>query len=498
MIDDAQGLGDGGGTMPFRLWNRQVQVMWLLMRERLVVVLKARQLGISWLVCAYVLWKCCFVPGQEVLLFSKGQKEANELIRRIGALYNRLPRWMLEALPAVMLPTSKSGIMWSNGSRVQSMPATRSSGISFTASVVVMDEAAHMNWGQELYNSVKPTIDAGGQLIVLSTAAGAGGFFHGLWDRADRGLNAFRTVFLPWWTRPGRDRAWYDRMLAQHTQPRLVRQEYPANPTEAFLTSGRTRFENEWVLAQDRNVRPPLPRRQWPAALTKDPGYPFGRNAPPFTSIPDSFLYAYAPPRPGRFYVGFMDVAEGKDPQGSDDPDWNALVVVDDETWEEVLTYHCRCQPDEFAKHAVAVACQYKAVVIPERNNHGHAVLATFRLLKFPLLRGRVAGPGYGVGHDGFEGWITNVQTKPQMVDLLGECLRDDLVTVRHRPTVDELLRYSVLRNGATGALPGRHDDLVMAWAGVLAFARDRRNRTSGPPLVAGERFKVKNFIGPG
>ncbi len=144
-----------------------------------------------------------------------------------------------------------------------------------------------------------------------------------------------------------------------------------------------------------------------------------------FGDIPDSFLHVYSPPYRGRLYAGFLDVAEGKDPQGTDDSDWNALVLIDDETWEEVLTYHARCQPDEFAKHAMAIAAQYKAVVIPERNNHGHAVLATFRLLRFPLLRGHGRwGPGVRGSHDGYEGWLTNVQTKPMMIDLLGEGLR--------------------------------------------------------------------------
>src|ERR1700677_1750092 len=70
VIDDAQGHGDGSGTTPFRLWPAQTAVAWSLMTEPRVVILKARQLGISWIACGYELWRALFQPGQAILLFS--------------------------------------------------------------------------------------------------------------------------------------------------------------------------------------------------------------------------------------------------------------------------------------------------------------------------------------------------------------------------------------------------------------------------------------------
>src|SRR5690242_4703825 len=52
--------GTEGGTVRFRLWPAQVAVMGTIATERKSIILKARQLGISWLVCAYVLWLCLF------------------------------------------------------------------------------------------------------------------------------------------------------------------------------------------------------------------------------------------------------------------------------------------------------------------------------------------------------------------------------------------------------------------------------------------------------
>src|SRR4051812_1529464 len=99
VIDDTQNKGEGGGTMPFRLWPAQRKTMWSLARNLLVMILKARQLGVSWLVCAYALHLVCFNDGKLVLLLSQGEVEAIELLRRIRVMYDRLPDWLLAFLP---------------------------------------------------------------------------------------------------------------------------------------------------------------------------------------------------------------------------------------------------------------------------------------------------------------------------------------------------------------------------------------------------------------
>lgn len=232
IIDDAQDHGDGAGTMPFRLWDAQRDLLSDMERARLLLILKARQLGISWLACAYALWLCMYHPGKIVLAFSKGQDEANELTRRIIVMYERLPEAIRAAHP--MTKSNTEEVAWGNGSRVKSMPATPSAGRTFTASLVIMDEAAFMTWAAKLYTALKPTIDGGGKLIILSTANGTDNLFYDLCQRALQGLGRFVFRFLPWQARPGRDAAWYAATEADAVDSALMRQEYPATPDEAF------------------------------------------------------------------------------------------------------------------------------------------------------------------------------------------------------------------------------------------------------------------------
>lgn len=219
--------------MPFRLWPAQVSLLWALLTNRLVLILKARQLGISWICCWYALWLCFWQPGKFVLLLSRGQDEANEMLRRVKVLYQRLPEWMRQCGPQVTKLNTEE-IAWDNESRIQSLPASPGSGRSFTASLAIMDEAAFMQYATEVYTALKPTVDGGGSLIVLSTAKGKTNLFYDMCQRAMEGTGQFVFRFLPWQSRPGRDAAWYAAVEADAVDSSLMKQEYPASADEAF------------------------------------------------------------------------------------------------------------------------------------------------------------------------------------------------------------------------------------------------------------------------
>src|SRR5271165_5182838 len=80
-IYDASNAGAVGTSrwVPFRLWPIQRQSLQWIHENRLVVILKARQLGFSWLVLGLILWEMVFHPGATVLIFSKRDDEAVEL-----------------------------------------------------------------------------------------------------------------------------------------------------------------------------------------------------------------------------------------------------------------------------------------------------------------------------------------------------------------------------------------------------------------------------------
>lgn len=231
--------------VPFQVWEAQREALHRMATDRLIVFLKARQLGISWLTCGFVLRQCVMQPGQPWLLLSRGQLEANELTRRVGLMYNHHQH--VADFPS-LVRDNKSELAWSNGSRVLSLPATKSAGRSFTAAGVVLDEWGFMLYGAEVLAAVKPTIDAGGQLFIISSADGPGSAFHRHWQAAEAGSNGYTPIFLPWTARPGRGPGWRDEKIVEAggDTARVLR-EYPGNPIEAFTAAAGLVYGEQWL-----------------------------------------------------------------------------------------------------------------------------------------------------------------------------------------------------------------------------------------------------------
>src|SRR5271169_6519307 len=123
--------------MPFTLWPAQQHVLQTIDTNRLTVILKARQLGLTWLVLGYALRLMLFDPGATVLFFSRREEEAVDLLKvRLRGLYDRLPAWF--KVDAFVTDNDHEW-SWSNGSRVLAFPTT--GGDSYTATLVIVDEA---------------------------------------------------------------------------------------------------------------------------------------------------------------------------------------------------------------------------------------------------------------------------------------------------------------------------------------------------------------------
>lgn len=257
--------GSATGLIPFHLWPAQQSALDVLVKTKQVIILKARQLGLSWLVIAYAVWLCLFHKNKTVLVFSKDQDSANEIVRRAGVIWRNLKEKV-----AKQVVDNQGEIAWENGSRIKSFAATEHAGSSFTASLIILDEFAKMRFPESIYTSVKPTVADGGAVIVVSTAQGQGDLFSQLWEGALKKQNSFAPIFIPWNARPGRDATWYARAASDAVSEAHHRQEYPANAEEAFTVVGEERFLPSMILWDAcREDLPPLGARE-PMVLAAD------------------------------------------------------------------------------------------------------------------------------------------------------------------------------------------------------------------------------------
>ncbi|MBX3059327.1 MAG: terminase family protein [Anaerolineae bacterium] len=417
----------------FQLWPFQTAVLRGFLQHTLVTILKARQLGITWLVVAYALWLMLFRPGSIVLIFSAGDTEAKNLLARIKGMHEHLPEW----LQAAVTSNDEHKYFLANGSRAQSFASTKKAGRSMTASLVILDEADWLMWFQATMAAIKPTIDGGGQLIMLSTPdkEKPGSSFKAIWKAAQAGLNNYKAIFIPWSARPDRDEAWYGRQVADAETIDDVHQEYPATPAEAL--SGRSatkRFQPGWINGCSDFI---------PAI--QDPKAP---------AVPG--LVIYERPCPGREYVIGADCSEGD--VTSDATPWTVFDVL---TWAEVAHGYGVFEPDVQAGYLVQTAVYYNnATICPERNNHGHSVILAMRelLKQMPGVQKPVI---YRNPFDKKPGWLSNIKFKPQAINLAAEVMREGSCTIRTEATAIEI---AGVESSTLSALEGETDDRAMSY----------------------------------
>jgi hypothetical protein len=225
-------------AIPFKLWNRQKEVLRSFLSDRLVQVLKARQLGLTWLALSYCVWCMIYKSGFSVLALSKTEKDAKELARRVTFILRNLPEWVISSKEWDSTIFDVTILKHKEHSTFQSFPASQDSGRSFTANIVLLDEWAFQQWAREIWRASFPSINRpnGGQVIGLSTIE-RGTLFEDLWLDDESG---FKKIFLPWNSDPRRTQDWYDKTRAAMKDGTMS--EYPATEAEAFAIPGGAFF----------------------------------------------------------------------------------------------------------------------------------------------------------------------------------------------------------------------------------------------------------------
>ncbi len=432
-----------GGWIPFSLWPAQAKTLQELFNNPLVIILKARQLGMTWLVLGFTLWLMLFRSSATVLLFSRRDDEAVHLLSfRLKGMYGRLPEWM--KCKSILVDNDHEFRM-SNGSMALAFPT--SAGDSYTATLAIVDEADLVPDLNRLMRAVKPTIDGGGRMILLSRAdkSSPQSEFKAIYRAAKQGLSPWYSIFLPWWVRPERDQEWYKAqesdVLSRTGSLDDLHEQYPATDVEAL--AARTldkRLPGQW-LAQ-------CYQEYWPL-----------ENA---LGIPG--LEVFQEPVPGRRYVIGADPAEGN--PTSDD---SALEVLDLDTGEEVAALAGKFEPSTFASYIDQIGKMFNSAgVLPERNNHGHAVILWLKdNSELQVMDGL----------DDKAGWMTNSKSKAMMYATAADAFRDKETMVHSFATYTQL---ASIEGGTLSAPEGEHDDRATAYVLAIQAMRMGYSATGG------------------
>lgn len=424
-------------------------------------ILKFRQPGVSTGCILDFFDKTIWNENQTTMIMSHDQPTIKKLFRIVQRAY----RWLDPAL--------KPALDRGGGSKYEYyFPAINSRiyvGLESTGDTIQnlhISEAAQItDWNNRVYPTIETVPIVGGCVNYESTPRGMNEFYD-TWTDPEQFYEKF---FFPWYIFPEyaipckklqltakeqilkqmvlkewklvlSDAQINFRRFKQKSLGGLFVQEYPEDDISCFLASGQS-----------------------PCDLNLIKGLLDNSHSPIFE---DDIVKVYKGYDKKRRYAIGVDVAEG---YGGD---YCVASVMDIESREQVAQLRGKWKPYEFAHLLNKLANEYQEggsphpILAVERNNHGHAVLLE--------LKENIKYPNLYYAQDERPGWLTDLVTRPIMMDTFIEGTENKTVRINDKTTFTECLTLRN-KNGKIEAEQNKHDDCVIASAICLQVCIENR-----------------------
>ena len=426
---------------PFTPNEAQQKLLELLDVNTRVIVIKARQVGVSTAVRAWQFQRA-FISADPLnfAVLSFHDRSAKNLRRMDRRWLNELPSLLKRELSVdsaedtVFVTTLAGFSSFTTGGR----GGTR----SFEFSGGHLSEFAFYTDADEVLAQSMSTV-GDGPLVIESTVNAPGDAFHRLIEGAPE--NGW-TVFTYWWHEhaPYRDDNIPDDWVCTDEEIDLAAKH---NLDDAQLywrrqmigTLGINKFKREYPACIDY------------AFLSRDSTYFSAADIEAIQEVWfDTEKREFEKPMEGTHYVVGSDVGGGVG------GDYSSLVVVSLATLQPVyIERNNQVPPHEWAMRLALVGKRYNdALVLCESNNHGHVVTRELdRIHYYKVWRDANGKP-----------WTTTVKSKLEAFDCLREHIRSRIIFALDQTTRMEL-RGLEIRKVTPEAPPGLHDDLAVALA---------------------------------
>ena len=503
---------------PFPLKDKRIRAM----------VLKSRRQGLSTLLQALLFIDTYNNNNRRSLAIAHDRESTQVIFEMVTRFYDNLPEHM-----KIKADRNNVGeIYWGEiDSRFYVETANkRNAGSGATLHNVLKDERAKWDLEEHLIRSLDASLDEAcshGNIFEVSTAWGMNHFKIDWDESVKRNLEGnYRTiaVFIPWFRDPtyrtqvrpdfvktDEERRRQDiygvddeqlqwRRDKEEGRGKLVDQEYPYCPLDAFMTSGHPVFNREKLQVMDaeinrvevingQNVRVHAPQKGLviPAEFARlRDAYKAGEfriyRTPEFDMLGKS-----------KEYLVTADTAEGLNPARGD---FDVAHVYDVDTWEQVAVIEGRWDATYWGKMIAELGWFYfEALCAPEDNNHGHQAIAGIVELGYPDQRGNGYHGLYYFRNEHINstlkvsameglkpGWPTFRRTKLYCIDKMADSIENDSAEDGFKfndpVTVSQLTTFVNLGNGKMGGEAGQHDDHVTCACIAAALLRIRFRRT--------------------
>ena len=446
-------------------YSKQTELIDTIERDKYVLVLKSRQIGISTIIQAYAAWLAVFFENVVIGIISKDGAEATDFARVIRGIVEKLPNWMKPTgglLGRGFAKRTERSFILTNGSKVYASPVNpnapdktlRGKAITF----LVIDEAAFVNYINTAWTSIVPALSTNQMqakkanipygTIVLSTpnkTVGIGQWYFERYVKSISNDDIFSPFVIHWKMIPelANDPDWYKTQCALFDyDQRKISQELELK----FLPTEGSFFEAETVEAMQDSSEEPIEK----------------------IKIYNGEVWKFAHPIKGKYYIMGVDTA----PEHGNDK--SAITVWDYETLEEVWEYQGKCKVLDFVKVVKVAATEYPGLVVVESNSYGNQVVEHLNASEYShMLYKEKRGQNTYV-----PGISTNAKTRPLMIDALYSYMTQYPESVKSQRLALELTGLVSKTSGKVEADTGCTDDIAIS-AAICMYVRKY-----DPPLM--------------
>lgn len=490
---------DGGDEVQWNLWEPQEDSIQKWFNGGNFIILKTRQLGISWTAVGYAIHGMIFRKNYKVYFASYNESAVIEQFERIRFIYEYLPEWMKSRVIiggygslGRNLKNNTKIIEFSNGSSIKAVASARSSGHGSAPSLYIMDEFARHERADYAWRAVLPAIKGGGQVIVISTANGQGNKFHNLWVEAEAGKSTFKPLFYPASTHP-----LYTEEFLKEAKRDFVGDDvgyyeaYPMTSEQAFMTSDTCPFDGErinWHMRyiSENDITPKVGN-----LIYNDTG------KLEFKENPRGNLEIWKMPELNGInrhsYTIGADVAEGIDARKGD---YSVASVIDATTHEVVALYRARIPQESYSVELYKLGKFYgDAWLAVESNKYSDIIINDLKgqYLNFYMREVRDTIWDKPTMKPGF---FTDAHSKNRIILQFRRYFSRDTNPLRiySRTLLQEMTTYKQFDDKTLGATSGNYDDCVMATAIAIEAMESMPLVGAGEYIPACERLDMRGL----
>ena len=493
---------------PQRRLYEVIRREWAAGRPVRIIILKARQMGFSTLTAAIIFWMAATAHAVRCMVVAHKDEATDNLFQMYKRFYENLPEQIRPSLQAsnakelVFDKPSRAQGAKGLGSRIRCATAGgQGVGRSYTLKALHLSEVAF--WpgkkAQTLTGLLQAVPDLPGTLVIMESTANGFEEFKNRWDDAcdaqREGREGYIPVFFAWHEMKeyrrkvpkGFQRTAEEEKLAQvyglddsqlawrrwaienlcGGDVDLFKQEYPASPEEAFISTGRCAFDKAALVLRLEQIR----KVRWEEGvfrIQKDisgkiVGYSWEEEAGGPVRIRKH-------PEAGVPYVLGGDTAG----TGSDK---FAAHVLDNRTGEQVAIIHHQFGERMFAEQAYCLGMYYGQALIGVEINYSTYPEMVLEELGYPNLYVRERYDDYTQKTIKAFGFETTSLTRPILVDRLKDVAKYALDSIYDAATIQEMLTFVYDDKWKAAAETGEHDDLVMS-LGIAHMIRAQQRTT--------------------